>query len=178
MNVYQLYTSSLIHPFHSQCMDQVKKMLDDSYKLLIESEVENSRHYSRSRRLELIMNDVDGLWLDCDCLILKKFDFEFKKNRPYIMRSGCSAAGIFVNGNTDLIKRIYEEQKITRVCPCNIIKKYIDEFEFFPEGYIAHLQFSSVMNSSNISGVVGNKYYSIKKVDDKLVLTLNKNIVP
>jgi len=166
MNIYQFFDDiGSAHPFYKMCIDRVRLAIPCNHKYTMIDGVKMDRPevYTRSLRLNLLKDDPEGVWLDVDCIIGKWFDFEFEPEKPYVLRSGCSAAGMYSNGCTDTIKELLEEQQKKGACPCGAIRKMKDKFNFFPEGYIQHLQFGHVLKRKIFNGTWKNKYCTIKK---------------
>jgi hypothetical protein len=111
-------------------------------------DIDQARRDSVGKRQEYLIEDPWCLYLDTDMMLEKPFDFEFSKdNKPYVYihPAQCPACAIFGNGNTRIIKEIYEQWKsplnngLYR-CICVFIRQRIGEFNFFPSGYLNHLR--------------------------------------
>lgn len=145
MMVYQYFHTEDIPKFYRKCMDELRDSLPENvgYKLVTKYECpgnyKSEKRKSVSVRFRLLSEDPEGVWFDSDIKVIKWFDFEFKKDKPYIMPESCGARAIYTNGNTELMKTVLDEFEMNpNLCGCKVLRRRIKEFNTFPSGYIVH----------------------------------------
>jgi len=156
---------------YGECIAQVKTKLPDdvSHRLLCTGVLqyaptltnEESRISTRMSRLKALRENLSGMWLDSDMMLLKWFDFEFEKGYVYVAGDvGCSASAIFANGCIETIDFLISEFK--NFCIHVVIDKNKDKFKVIPSGYLLHLRLYRLIKA----GGGRNKNCEIEKEND------------
>lgn len=132
-----------IPKIYEQCMNQVKSMLPVGVTYRVISEDENrvkNRMDSLFRRLEILNENPEAFVIDPDFLILKPFDFEFKKGKLYVFEGKCSAAAVYVNNCPEAIEDLIK--KFKGRCFHNELNK-MDTYKI-SEDYMMHLHLGAL----------------------------------
>ena len=134
------------------CLDNVKAMSEKMgiKYTLIQDKINAPPEYRIVRdatdwlRLKLISEDPERFWLDSDMLLIKLFDFEFKKGKPYIVNDICPAAALYGNSCKEQIKSLFSMEHV------GTIHKHVgarpDDYFKIPNGYILHLHLGCMLD--------------------------------
>jgi len=115
-------------------------------------------------RLKWLTVDPERFWIDADMLIVKPFDFEFKKGKPYIINDMCPAAALYGNSCKEQMDKLFSLERV-RNLHRNVEKRLSNDYYMIPNGYILHLHLGCMLGANRLQ----NQFCKLKKENGELV---------
>jgi hypothetical protein len=134
------YFTGVIPEAYKKCMDQLRSKIpsDYAYNLITEGTVFD-RKESCLLRLELLKENQNRMWIDCDVMVNEWPNIEDSK--PYVYAGNCAATIMYLPGFDiqGLIDNFKRQQRFRRCCHY-LFERYNPELRRIPVECFHHLR--------------------------------------